>query len=59
MTDAFGIVAMVAMTPLITIQTIGLYASLRQRARRKKKVSTMERLPDVMLYFDNVRPTDA
>lgn len=31
MTDAFGIVAMVAMTPLITIQTIGLIAELRRR----------------------------
>ena len=28
-TDAFGVVAMVAMTPLITIQLLGLYARLR------------------------------
>ena len=27
-TDAFGVVAMVAMTPLITIQVMGLYAKL-------------------------------
>ena len=27
-TDAFGLVAMVAMTPLITIQVMGLYAKL-------------------------------
>jgi len=30
-TDAFGIVAMVAMTPLITIQVMGLIAQLRER----------------------------
>lgn len=31
MTDAFGVVAMVAMTPLITIQILGLYFKLKQR----------------------------
>lgn len=31
MTDAFGVVAMVAMTPLITIQVLGLYFKLKQR----------------------------
>lgn len=30
-TDAFGVVAMVAMTPLITVQLMGLMAQLRQR----------------------------
>lgn len=35
-TDAFGIVAMVAMTPLITIQLLGLL-SRRQKAAGKKK----------------------
>ena len=29
--NAFGIVAMVAMTPLITIQSIGLYSELRSK----------------------------
>ena len=32
MTDAFGIVAMIAMTPLITIQVLGLY----ERKQHKK-----------------------
>ena len=33
-TDAFGVVAMVAMTPLITVQFMGLTAQLRQRRTR-------------------------
>ena len=52
MTDAFGIVAMVAMTPLITIQSIGLVSNLRQRARRKQSVEAMELVPDVMVYYE-------
>ncbi|MBP3486638.1 MAG: DUF1538 family protein, partial [Oscillospiraceae bacterium] len=31
-TDAFGVVAMVAMTPLITIQALGLIYRLRSRS---------------------------
>lgn len=33
-TDAFGVVAMVAMTPLITIQVMGLYARIASRGGR-------------------------
>ena len=33
-TDAFGVVAMVAMTPLITVQLMGLMAQLKQRRVR-------------------------
>ena len=33
--DAFGIVAMVAMTPLITIQLLGFQAILRGRVRER------------------------
>ena len=36
-TDAFGVVAMVAMTPLITIQVMGLYSKLAE----KKKTATV------------------
>ena len=40
-TDAFGVVAMVAMTPLITVQLMGLMAQLKQRrARRAQPVHT-------------------
>ena len=55
MTDAFGIVAMVAMTPLITIQGIGLYSSLQQRHRRKQKAQAMSLVPDIMVYYEKAR----
>ena len=32
--DAFGAVAMVAMMPLITIQTVGIFYTIRDRKRR-------------------------
>ena len=51
MTDAFGIVAMVAMTPLITIQSIGLYSSIRQRQRRKQRTEAMRIVPDTIVYY--------
>lgn len=37
-TDAFGVVAMVAMTPLITIQVMGLTAKLLENRRKKAAV---------------------
>ncbi len=58
MTDAFGIVAMVAMTPLITIQCIGLYSNLRRSARKKKKIEAMGLIPDGLVYYDYVRSSD-
>lgn len=50
LTDAFGIVAMVAMTPLLTIQLLGLTGKLRSRAHQ-----TQAALPvpeDGIIYFD-------
>nr|WP_297175557.1 DUF1538 domain-containing protein [uncultured Agathobaculum sp.] len=41
LTDAFGVVAMVAMTPLLTIQVLGLIYQFRQRAAEPAKT-----LPD-------------
>ena len=35
LTDAFGIVAMVAMTPLITIQALGLIYKLRSKSTQE------------------------
>ena len=52
MTDAFGIVAMVAMTPLVTIQTMGLSSVIRHRLARRRLRYHMERVEDTMLYFD-------
>lgn len=53
LTDAFGIVAMVAMTPLITIQSLGFSSELRRRARIKSLRNQFEQIEDVVLYFDN------
>jgi len=52
MTDAFGIVAMIAMTPLITIQTLGLNER-RTRARMLKKLhSEISMIEDDIIFFD-------
>ncbi|MBP3337030.1 MAG: DUF1538 domain-containing protein [Clostridia bacterium] len=52
MTDAFGIVAMIAMTPLITIQILGLYER-RRRARMIKKLHTeISMIKDDIIFFD-------
>ena len=52
LTDAFGIVAMVAMTPLITIQVIGLYAQIKHRAQRRRRADQLSRIDDGILYYD-------
>lgn len=52
MTDAFGIVAMVAMTPLVTIQVMGLSSIIHHKLARRRLRSRMERVEDVVLYFD-------
>ena len=52
LTDAFGIVAMVAMTPLITIQVIGLYAQMKHRAQRRRTADQLSRIDDGILYYD-------
>ena len=41
LTDAFGIVAMVAMTPLITIQLLGFRAVTATRIRKKAAINKM------------------
>lgn len=52
LTDAFGIVAMVAMIPLITIQALGLNSELKKRARAKYLQTQFEQVEDIVLYFD-------
>ena len=52
MTDAFGIVAMVAMTPLVTIQVMGLSSVIHHKLARRRLRSRMERVEDTVLYFD-------
>lgn len=47
--DAFGVVAMVAMTPLITIQLLGLFSRIRAKSRPLSSfpaVSAFDALPD-------------
>lgn len=52
MTDAFGIVAMVAMTPLITIQVLGLMGRMKQRRILEKVHSEFAAIEDDILFFD-------
>ena len=37
--DAFGVVAMVAMTPLIAIQLLGFKATVAESVRRKRAIA--------------------
>ena len=58
MTDAFGIVAMIAMTPLITIQVLGLHER-RKRARMLKRLhAEISMIQDDIVFFDEERETD-
>lgn len=52
LTDAFGIVAMVAMTPLLTIQILGLVVNIRKRFRQKQLNEKLRELDDCIIYFD-------
>ena len=52
MTDAFGIVAMIAMTPLITIQILGLVSKIRHARRQKKVREELLLVSDDMLYYE-------
>jgi len=52
MTDAFGIVAMIAMTPLITIQTLGLYERKRRARMLKKFHAEISVIEDDIIFFD-------
>lgn len=52
LTDAFGIVAMVAMTPLVTIQLLGLVGKIKKKLRKIQPVVQQVELEDTILYFD-------
>lgn len=56
LTDAFGIVAMVAMTPLLTIQLLGLYSKLKARAAAKALQQAIRQevaqLEDGVIYWE-------
>ena len=53
--DAFGVVAMVAMTPLITIQILGLF--YQRKLKRTRDVTAEEELlltDDIIDYTEEV-----
>ncbi len=52
MTDAFGLVAMVAMTPLVTIQLLGLAGRVRRKIASDVLRQELERASDGVLYYD-------
>ena len=41
-TDAFGVIAMIAMTPLITIQVLGILVDRREKAAARRRNATCE-----------------
>ena len=47
-TDAFGLVAMVAMTPLITIQILGLVFNFKQKNKMVDEPSTVHPIEDII-----------
>jgi len=53
-TDAFGVVAMVAMTPLITVQIMGLASKVMERAGRKTAVAATPAMSFDMLEEDAI-----
>ncbi|MDO4356343.1 MAG: DUF1538 family protein, partial [Clostridia bacterium] len=53
-TDAFGVVAMVAMTPLITIQILGVVYQVRQQLAKRRRASLPETAAFDMLDDDAI-----
>ena len=53
-TDAFGVVAMVAMTPLITVQLMGLVAQLRTRKARQAQHAAAQAFAFAGLADDDI-----
>ena len=52
MTDAFGTVAMIAMTPLITIQVLGLNGNMKRRRILKQAHNEFQQVEDTIIYFE-------
>jgi len=52
MTDAFGLVALVAMTPLVAIQMLGLAGRVRKRLADDAFKAELAKVQDCVLYFD-------
>ena len=56
--DAFGLVAMVAMTPLITIQLMGLYSNMKRKKLIAKAHYEMSQIEDGIIYYDEEEDDD-
>ena len=54
LTDAFGIVAMIAMTPLIAIQVLGLIGEIKRKKRLAQAKQEILSLDDDMIYYEEV-----
>ena len=52
MTDAFGLVALVAMTPLVAIQLLGLAGRVKKRRADDALRAELARVEDRVLYYD-------
>ena len=59
LTDAFGVVAMVAMTPLLTIQVLGMSSRIQRYLEKRKRIAedkeleaSLWELEDTIIYFD-------
>ena len=52
LSDAFGIVAMVAMTPLVTIQLLGFYAVVKKKIAGRNYENVLGKTDDCVVYFD-------
>ena len=50
--DAFGIVSMVAMTPLVTIQVMGIGSRIYHGITRRHMRYRLDQVQDVIVYFD-------
>lgn len=51
-TDAYGLVAFVAMTPLLTIQLMGLAYKVKTGVRTRKEARTVPQAPETPVVFD-------
>ncbi len=54
LTDAFGIVAMIASAPLITIQVLGLGGNIHKKRRLKKVYDKFMQIEDDIIFFEEV-----
>lgn len=53
MTDAFGIVALIAMAPLITIQVLGLWERTKHTRKIRRLHGEISMLEDDIVFFDS------